>query len=174
MQDTMQLLLMEDQQAIQALSSHAPQKAFAARIGAFRMIRRFKHLDATRNCDTSETGSTFALMIADERLRRLSIRGRLSQLLCGPSVGRKSRHTYVDDLPRLQFHDESGRIPAASVSKVCGCTMKSACFQVRIILAQRAPRGTVLSDNNTGPSPKEVSLLAMSKPRQMMLEAVGE
>jgi hypothetical protein len=47
MQDTMQLLLMEDQQVIQALSSYAPQKAFADRIGAFRMRRRFKHLDAT-------------------------------------------------------------------------------------------------------------------------------
>ncbi len=102
----MQLLLMEDQQVIQALSSYAPQKAFADRIGSWCMIRRFKHLDATRNCDTSETGSKLAIIIADEILGRVSIRSRLSQLLCGPSVGRKSRHTYVDDLPRLQFNDE--------------------------------------------------------------------
>jgi hypothetical protein len=32
----------------------------------------------------------------------------------------------------------------------------------------------VLKVNSFGPSPKEVSLLAMSKPRQMMLDAVGE
>jgi hypothetical protein len=40
-QDTMELLLTEDQYVIQALSPHTPQKAFTNRIGSWRVIRRF-------------------------------------------------------------------------------------------------------------------------------------
>src|SRR5258708_6730788 len=105
-QDTMQLLFMKDQYVIQALSSNTPQKAFTDGIGSRRMIRRFENLDAARCCNTSETGSKLAIMIANEILRHLSIRSRLPQLLCGPSVGRRARHTHVDDFPRLQFNDE--------------------------------------------------------------------
>ena len=71
MQDTMQLLLMEDQHVIQTLSSHAPQKAFADRIGAFRMIRRCEHLDAVRYCGASETGSKLAIVITEQILQGL-------------------------------------------------------------------------------------------------------
>src|SRR5258708_37963185 len=45
-------------------------------------------------------------MITDEILRSLAIRSRLPQLLCGPSVGRSARHTYVEDFPRFQFDEE--------------------------------------------------------------------
>jgi len=45
-------------------------------------------------------------MIAHEIFRRVSIRGRLPQLLGGPSVGRRARHTNMDDFPRFQFTDE--------------------------------------------------------------------
>ncbi len=40
-QDTMQLLLMEDQHVVQALSSHTAQKAFTDHISSWRMIRRY-------------------------------------------------------------------------------------------------------------------------------------
>ena len=102
----MQLLLTEDQDVIQALSPDAPQKAFTDRIGSWRVIGRFQYLDAARCCNTSETGSKLAIMITDEILRRLAIRSSLPQLLCGPSVGWRARHTYVDDFPRLQFDEE--------------------------------------------------------------------
>ena len=108
-QDTMQLLLMEDQHVVQALSSHTAQKAFTDRISSWRMIRRFKYLDTAGCCNTSETGPKFALVITDEILRRVSIGSRLPQLLRGPSVGRRSRHTDVDHLPRSQFNDEEGK-----------------------------------------------------------------
>src|SRR5258708_36177713 len=98
-QDTTQLLLTEDQYMVQALTSATRQKAFTDRIGSRRMIRRFECLDAARRCDSSETGSKLALMIADEVLRRLSIGSRLPQLLCGPSVGGRSRYTDVDHFP---------------------------------------------------------------------------
>ena len=45
----------------------------------------------------------------NEVLRRLSTGSRLPQLLRGPSVGRKSCHTHVDDFPRFQFDDEEGK-----------------------------------------------------------------
>jgi hypothetical protein len=41
-QDTMQLLFIEDQYVIQALSSHTQEKAFTDGIGARCMIRRFQ------------------------------------------------------------------------------------------------------------------------------------
>jgi hypothetical protein len=55
-QDTMQLLLTEDKDVIQALSTDAPQKAFTDRIGSWRVIGRFQYLDATRCCNTSAHG----------------------------------------------------------------------------------------------------------------------
>ena len=45
-QDTVQLLLTEDQDVIQALSSDTPQKAFTDGSGSGRMIGCFENLDA--------------------------------------------------------------------------------------------------------------------------------
>ncbi len=47
-QDPMQLLLMEDQQVVQALSSDTAQKAFTDGIGSWCVIRSCEHLDAAR------------------------------------------------------------------------------------------------------------------------------
>jgi hypothetical protein len=44
--DTMQLLLLEDEQVIEALSTHAAQKPFTDRIGSWCVLRRGEHLDA--------------------------------------------------------------------------------------------------------------------------------
>jgi len=81
----MQLLLMEDQHVVQALSSHTAQKAFTDRISSWRMIGRFKYLDTARCCHMSETRPKLALVITDEILRRLSIQSRLPQLLLRPA-----------------------------------------------------------------------------------------
>src|SRR5258708_39030427 len=109
MKYTMQLLLLENEEVIEARSPHTPQKAFADRVGSGRVIRRFKNLDAARCCNTSETRSKLAIMITNEILRSLAIRSRLPQLLSSPSVGRSARHTYVNDFPRLQFDDENAK-----------------------------------------------------------------
>ena len=103
---TVELLLLDDQHVVQALSSHTAQKAFTDRIRSRGMIRRFEDLDAARCCHPSETGSKLAIVIANEILRRLSIRSRLSQLLCGPRVGRKPRHTNVNHSARFEFDDK--------------------------------------------------------------------
>ncbi len=54
----------------------------------------------------SETEPKLAIIITDEIFRCLSIRSGLPQLLCGPRVGRRARHTDVDHLARFQFDDE--------------------------------------------------------------------
>src|SRR6266446_225263 len=100
---------MEDQYVVQALSPNTQEKAFTDRIGARCMIGCFQYLDAACCCHTSETGPKLAIIIANEVLRRVSIGSSLPQLLCSPSIGRKSRHTHVDDFPRFQFDDEEGK-----------------------------------------------------------------
>ena len=70
------------------------------------MIGRFKDLDAAGCGHARETGSKFAITIANEIVRCLPIGSRFPQLLCGPSVGRRARHTDVDDFPRFQLNEE--------------------------------------------------------------------
>src|SRR5260370_36248322 len=101
----MQLLFMKDQDVVQALSPNAPQKAFTDRIGSWRLIRCFQYLDATCDCSSSETGSEFAIIIADEILRRVSIRSGPPQLLCGPRVGWTARYTDVYHFARFEIQD---------------------------------------------------------------------
>ena len=61
--------------------------------------------------DTSETGSKLAIVMTNEIRGGLSILSRLPQLLGNPSIGRRSRHTDVDDLSRFQFNDLTGKFP---------------------------------------------------------------
>ncbi len=48
----------------------------------------------------------FAIIIPDQIFWGLPIRSRLPQLLRNPGIGRRARHTDVDDFPRFQFDDE--------------------------------------------------------------------
>jgi len=57
------LLLAEDEEMVQAFLSDTPGEAFADGIGAFRMNRRFEHLNATRGRHTSKAWPTFAIVI---------------------------------------------------------------------------------------------------------------
>jgi len=52
----MQLLLRKDQYVVQALSPDTPQKAFADRIGSWRLIGYGENLDVARCCNASEIG----------------------------------------------------------------------------------------------------------------------
>src|SRR5450759_3891636 len=95
----LELLLMEDQQMVKAFLSHTPQEAFADRIGSWRVIRRFKNLNGTRGCHTSETGANFTIIITNEILWCLPIWGGFSELLRYPGIGRRPCHAHVDYLP---------------------------------------------------------------------------
>jgi len=112
MQDTMQLLLLEDEKVIETLSTHAAQKPFTDCIGSWCVVRRGEHLDAAGCGYASETGSKFVITIANELVRRLSIGSRLPQLLGCPGVGRRSWRfvdTHMDDFTRLHIDHEVGK-----------------------------------------------------------------
>jgi hypothetical protein len=79
LEKAVELLFMQDQDVIQAFSSHASQKAFTDSICSWRSIRRSKHLDATRCCDACETRPECAIIIPNEICWRLPIRSRLPQ-----------------------------------------------------------------------------------------------
>ena len=73
--DTIQLLLVKDEQVIQTLAAHTAHKPFTDRIGAFRVIRCFQDLDAAGCGHASETGSKLVITITDEILRTRTISG---------------------------------------------------------------------------------------------------
>ncbi len=77
--DTMQLLLLEDEQVIETLSPHTPQKAFTDGISPWCVIRCFQDLDAAGCCYARETGSKLAVTITNQILRPLSKGSRFPQ-----------------------------------------------------------------------------------------------
>ena len=104
-----ELLLLEDQEMIQAFSPHASQKAFAESIGLRRPVRRSKHLDATCCRYARKTRPEFAIIIPNQVSRPFSKRSCLPQVLRDPGIGGGSCHIDVDDLARFQFDDEEGK-----------------------------------------------------------------
>ena len=95
----LELLLIENQQVVKAFLPYTPQKAFADGIRSWSMIGRFENLDGTRGRHPSEARPKFALVLTNQILRRLPIRGGFSELLRNPGIGRRPCHTYVDHLP---------------------------------------------------------------------------
>src|SRR5438105_13874475 len=53
-EDALELLLVKDQQVVEAFLPHTPQEAFADRIGSWRMTRCFENLNRTCCSYTSE------------------------------------------------------------------------------------------------------------------------
>ena len=96
--DTLQLLLLQEEQVIETQTPHSAQKAFTYRMSARRMKRRFQDLDAAGCGHARETGPKFIVLIANQVLGCVPIRGGFSQLLPDPRIGRRSGHAYVDDL----------------------------------------------------------------------------
>ena len=94
----MELLLMENQEMIQAFSPHAAQKAFANGIRSRRPIRRSQDFNSTRCCHSCEIRPEFAVIISNQISRSFSIWSRFAQLVCDPRIGRGSRHIHMDHL----------------------------------------------------------------------------
>jgi hypothetical protein len=94
-EDAVELPLVKDQQAVQACLSDAPQRAFADRIGAFCMNRRCEDLDRARFRHTSKTRPKLAVVILNQILGCLPIRGRFSERHVPP----KNRSEIVSPLP---------------------------------------------------------------------------
>lgn len=79
LEETVELLLMDDQEVIQTFSPEAPQKAFADGICLWSSIRRSQHLDATGGCHACKTRPEFAIIIPNEIVRSLAVRSRFPQ-----------------------------------------------------------------------------------------------
>ena len=77
--DAVQLFLLQDEKVIETRSPHTPQKPLTDRIDSRCMVRRGEHLDAAGCCHAREMGSKLVITIANEIVRRLSIRSRLPQ-----------------------------------------------------------------------------------------------
>ena len=95
----LKLLLVEDQQMVKAFLSHTSQEAFADRIGSWCMNGRFENLNSTRCRHASKARPKFAIVITNQILRCLPIRGSFSELLRNPGIGRRPCHDYVDHFP---------------------------------------------------------------------------
>ena len=94
----LELPLVKDQDMIKAFLSHTSQEAFADRIGSWRMIRRFENLNRTRCRHASKARPKFAIVITNQILRRLPIRGSFSEVLRDPGIGRRSGDSDMDYL----------------------------------------------------------------------------
>ena len=92
------LLLMQDEQVIEALTSHTAQEALTDGSGAWSVIRGCEKFDVTGRRHPVETGSKLAVVIMNQILGCLPIRGGFSQLLGHPGIGRRSCHADMDHL----------------------------------------------------------------------------
>jgi hypothetical protein len=76
---TMELLLMQDEQMIEAFTLDTAQKPFTHGIRSRSVIRDGEHLDVTCLREPCEAHPELAIMITDEVLRSLAIGGGLPQ-----------------------------------------------------------------------------------------------
>ncbi len=103
------LLLLKNQQVVQAFLPYTPQEALADGIGSGSVIRYFKNLNCTCCRYTSEAGPEFAIVLTNQVLWCLPIRRGFSQLLRDPGIRRGSRDAHVDHLARFQFDEKEGK-----------------------------------------------------------------
>ena len=97
-EDALELLLMKDQQVVEAFLPHTLQEALTDRIGSGSVIRRLENLDATGRRHPDETGSKLAIIITYQILRCLSKWSGFSEVLRYPGIGGRSCHADVDHL----------------------------------------------------------------------------
>ena len=90
---------MQDQQMVQTLLAHTPHEPLTDRIRSGSMIGRFEHLDVTCPRHTSKEGPKFAIVITNQVLWRLPIRGRFPEVLRHPGIGRRACHADMDHFP---------------------------------------------------------------------------
>ena len=77
MEHAVELLLLKDHQVIEAFLPHAPHEALADRIGSGCMIGRFPYLDAAGCGHARETGPQCVVVLANQVLGCVPIRGWL-------------------------------------------------------------------------------------------------
>jgi hypothetical protein len=78
-ENTVEPLLMQDEQMIETFTSYTQEKAFTDGIGSRGVIRRFEHLDSTRSRNTGEVHPKLAIVIPKKVFRPLPIGRGFSQ-----------------------------------------------------------------------------------------------
>ena len=96
-----ELLLMQDEQVIEALTPDTSQEALTNGIRPRSVIRSFKNLNVTRLRNPIEAHPKLAVVITDKVLWPHTKGGGFPQLLCGPSVSGRSCHAYMDHFARM-------------------------------------------------------------------------
>ncbi len=107
-QDTLQLLLLQDQQVIEALPSHTAEEPLTDGIGSRGVIRRFKNLDAAGLGNPRKGHAKLAIVIPDEILRPHTKSRGFAKLLGRPRVSGRTCHAHVDHFARVQKGVEEG------------------------------------------------------------------
>jgi hypothetical protein len=107
-EDAVELLLMQDEQMIEALTSDTAEESLTDGIGSRGVIRSFENLNVTCLGNPSEGHPKLAIIITDEVPRTRAIGGGLPKLLRRPSVGGRLCHADMDHLAGVQFDDEEG------------------------------------------------------------------
>jgi hypothetical protein len=79
-----ELLLLEDEEVIQAFSPHASQEAFTDGIRSRSSVWRAKHLDASCCCHACKTRSELVVIISNQISWPFSIGSRLPQRYAPP------------------------------------------------------------------------------------------
>jgi hypothetical protein len=77
-EDALELLLVKDQQVVEAFLPHTPQEAFADSIGSWCVKGGFENLNSTRCRHASKAKPKFAIVITNQILWRLPIRQYIS------------------------------------------------------------------------------------------------
>src|SRR5260221_4364626 len=103
-----ELLIMEDNQMIEALPSHTAQEAFTDGIGSWSVIGGFENLNVTGFRNPRKAHPKLAIIITDEVLRTRAIGGGFPQLLCRPRVGGGSCDAHVDHFAGVEVDGEEG------------------------------------------------------------------
>src|SRR2546421_6280016 len=98
----LELLLLKDQQMIQAFLTNTSQEAFTDGIGSGSVNGGFEQLDATGPCHTSETRPKFGIVITNQVLGCVPIGGGFSS--CCATQG--SSDANVNHLARFQFDNK--------------------------------------------------------------------
>jgi hypothetical protein len=109
LENTEELLLMQDKQMIETFSAHASQEALTVRVSSRSMERRLQHLYFSIAGHVYKEWPELAIIVADEEPGRLPIGCRFSQRLRNPSIGRMAGYADVDYPAFLQLNDEEGK-----------------------------------------------------------------
>ena len=102
------MLLVQDEQVIETLPAHAPQKAFAVGVGARSAERCSQKLDPSSLRHPVKERTKLAVVVMDQESGCLPIGRCFPELLRNPSIGGMTSDSNIHHFSALQLNDEEG------------------------------------------------------------------